>query len=75
MQFTSIEFQYGCQTRGVQLTLADPEHQEVNRRVKVTWRILCTIANSLMVDAQVSEAYINFTLMYMADHILPVLPR
>ena len=27
-----------------------------------------------MVHARVSEDYINFTLIYMADHILPVLP-
>ena len=27
-----------------------------------------------MVQAKVSEAYIHFALMYMVDHILPVLP-
>ena len=43
------------------------------RTKKVTWRTLCTIAHSLMVNARFLEAYINFALMYMADHILPVL--
>ena len=73
-QFTSIEFQGECKTIGVWLTLADPEHQEMNIQVKVTQRTLCTIAHSLMVHAQVLEAYILFALMYTADHISPVLP-
>ena len=29
-QFTSTEFQDKCQTRGVWITLADPEHQKMN---------------------------------------------
>ena len=56
------------------MTLAAPEHQEMKRQVEVTWRMLRTIAHSLMVHARVSEAYIHFELMYMTDHILPVIP-
>ena len=37
-------------------------------------KTLHTIAHSLMVHAQVSEAYIHFTLIYTAYHIFPVLP-
>ena len=59
-QFTPTYFQDECQTRGVCLTLAAPEHQEMNRQVKVTRRTLRTITHSLMVHAQVSEDYINF---------------
>ena len=29
-QFTSTEFKYECQTRGIYLTLTSPEHQEMN---------------------------------------------
>ena len=54
--------------------LSAPEHQEMNGRVEVTWRTLCMIAHSLMVHAQVSGAYTHFSLMYMAYHILSVLP-
>ena len=36
--------------------------------------MLRTISNSLMVHARFSESYINFELMYTADHIFPVLP-
>ena len=46
-QFTSTEFKYECQTHGVRLTLAAPEHQETNRRVEVT------VAHALMVHARV----------------------
>ena len=35
-QFTSTEFKEECQTCGVNLTLAAPEHQEMNIQVKVT---------------------------------------
>ena len=63
-----------CQLRGVRLTLAAPEHQEMNGQVEVTWRTLRTIAHSLMVYARVPENYIHFALMYTTDHILPVLP-
>ena len=39
----------------------------------MTWITLRTIAHSLMVHARVSGAYIHFALMYMIDHIFPVL--
>ena len=74
MQFTSTEFQDEYQTRGVWITLAAPEHQKMNGQVKVTQRMLRTNAHSLMVHARVLEAYINFALMYMAYHILLVIP-
>ena len=44
-QFTSTEFIDECQTRGVHLTLAAPEHQYMNRQVEVTWRTLRTVAH------------------------------
>ena len=55
------------------MTLAAPEHQEMNGQVEVTWRTLRTITHALMVHARVSEAYIHFSLMYTADHIFLVL--
>ena len=73
-QFTSTEFQDECQTRGVWLTLASQQHQEMNGKVKMTQRMFHVIAHSLMVHAQVLEAYIHFALMYTADHIFPLLP-
>ena len=42
-QFTSTKFKYECQTCGVRLTLAAPEHQEMNGQVEVTW--ISTINN------------------------------
>ena len=56
------------------MTLAPPEHQEINRKVKVTWRTLHIVANSLMVYARVPEVCVHFALMYTTDHICPVLP-
>ena len=56
------------------MTLAPPEHQEMNIQVDVTWRTLSTISHSLMVHARVSEAYNHFVLMYMTDHIFLALP-
>ena len=73
-QFTSTEFKVEFQTRGVHLTPEYLEHQEMNVQVKVTWRILRTIANTLMVHARVLEAYIHFSSMYTTYYILPVLP-
>ena len=73
-KFTSTEFQEEYQTRGVWLTLAATEHQEMNRQVKLKWRTLRMIAHSLMVHSRVLEAYINFTLMYTVEHIFLVLP-
>ena len=55
------------------MTLAAPEHQEMNGQVEVTWRTLRTIALSLMVHARFPEVYINFALMYTTDNIFPVL--
>ena len=60
MQFTSTEFKNECQTRGVRLPLAAPEHQQMNGQVEVTWRTLCTIAHALMVHARVPEIYVHF---------------
>ena len=68
-QFTSTEFKEKCQTCGVYLTLAAPDHQEKKKEVKFTWETLHTIAHSLMVHVRVWEAYINFALMYRTNHI------
>ena len=46
-KFTSTKFKEESQTLGVNLKLAAPEHQEMNGQFKATWRMLCTIANSL----------------------------
>ena len=56
------------------MTLAAPEHQEMNVQVEVTWRTLRTVAHSRMVHARVLKAYVHFALMYTTDHIFPVLP-
>ena len=58
-QFTSTEFKDECQTHGFFLTLAAPEHQEMNGQVDVTWRTLRTVAHALMVHARVSELYVR----------------
>ena len=55
------------------MTLEAPEHKEMNGRVEVTWRILRTIENSLMIHVRVLVAYIHFELMYMTDHNFLVL--
>ena len=73
-QFTLVDFKEECQTRGVRLTLAAPEHQEMNGLVEVTWRTLRTVAHALMVHAIVPEVYVHFALMYTTDHIFPVIP-
>ena len=72
-QFTSAEFKEECQNCVVHLTLAAPEHQEMNRQVKVIQRPLRTISRYLMVHAIFLEAYIYFALMYKTDQILPLL--
>ena len=54
-QFTLTEFKYKCQTRRSWLTLAAPEHQEMNGQVEVTWRTLRTVAHTLMVHARFTE--------------------
>ena len=74
-QFTLTEFKEECKTRGVRLTLAAPEHQEMNGQVEVTWRTLRTIAHALMVHARVPEVYVHFALMYTTDHIFPHVHR
>ena len=56
------------------MTLAAPEHQEMNGQVEVTWRMLRTVAHALMVHARVPEVYVYFSLMYTTDHIFLVLP-
>ena len=73
-QFTTTEFKDECQTCGFSLTLAAPEHQEMNGQVEVTWRTLRTIAHYLMVHARFPEVYVHFALMYTKDNILTVLP-
>ena len=55
-QFTSKKFTEECKTCGVHLTLAAPQHQQINRQVKVIWRTLRTISHSLMVHARFLEA-------------------
>ena len=73
-QFTSTEFQDECQTCVVRPMLAALENQEMNRQLEEPWRTLRSIAYSLMVHAQVSQAYIHFALMYTAYYKLPILP-
>ena len=73
-QFTSTQFKDECKNSGVQLTLAAPEHTDMNRQVEVTWRTLRTVAHSLMVHARVTEVYNHFALIYTTDHIFLVLP-
>ena len=46
----------------------------MNGQVEVTWRMLRTIAHSLMLHDIVPEIYVHFALMYTTDHIFPVLP-
>ena len=48
-QSTSTEFKDECQTCGFCLTLAAPEHQDMNGQVEVTWRTLRTFTHALMV--------------------------
>ena len=48
-QFTLTDFNEECQTCGVRLTLAAPEHQDMNGQVEVTLRTLRTVAHALMV--------------------------
>ena len=56
------------------LTLAAPEHQDMNGQVEVTRRTLRTVAHALMVHDRVPEIYVHFALMSTIDHIFPVLP-
>ena len=63
-KFTSTKLKEEYQIRGVHLKLSSTEHQEMEIQVKMTWRSLRTIAQSLMVHAKVSEVYIHFALVY-----------
>ena len=56
------------------MTLAAPEHQEMNGKVEVTWIALRTVAHSLIIYVRVPEVYVHFALMYKTDHIFTVLP-
>ena len=56
------------------MTLAEPEHQEMNGKVEVTWRTLRTVAHALMVHLRVPEVYVHFAIMYTTDHILTDIP-
>ena len=46
----------------------------MNDQVEVKWQTLRTISHSIMVNAQVSDKYIHFALMYTTDNISPILP-
>ena len=59
-KFTLTEFREECQTHGVHLTLAAPEHQEMNKQVEVTWITLRITSHSIMVYSRVLEPYIHF---------------
>ena len=59
-QFTSTEFKEECQTHVVCLTIAAPEHQEMNGQVEVTRRTLRIVAHSIMVHNRLSNAYFHF---------------
>ena len=56
------------------MTLAAPEHQEMNVQVEFTWIMVRKIAHSRMVHARVLEVYIRFALMYTIDYIFLILP-
>ena len=72
-QFTSNDFQEGICVRGVRIELAAPDHQEINGQIEVTWKTLQIIVHSIMVHAWFSDEYIHFVLIYMTDHMFPVL--
>ena len=46
----------------------------MNKQVEVTWRMLRTVAHSLIVNARVPEVYVHFELLNTTDHIFMVLP-
>ena len=46
----------------------------MNVQVELTWRILRTIALSIMIPTKFSDKYRHFTLMHTTDNIFPVLP-
>ena len=59
-QFTLTDFKEELQTHSIHLTLVEPEDQEMNGKVEVTWITLRKIAHSLMIHTRVLEAYIHF---------------
>ena len=73
-QFTSEEFKDGCAVRGVHLTLAAPEHQEMNNIAESTWKNIRTIAHSQINFGRVEEKFTHFALINAAHVIMPVLP-
>ena len=73
-QFTSEEFKDGCAVRGVNLTLAAPEHQEMNGIVESTWKNIRTIAHAQLNFGRVEESLTHFALIHAAHVIVPVLP-
>ena len=73
-QFLSEEFKDYCATRGINLSIAAPEHQEMNGLSEVTWRQIRTIAHSLMVFARVDDSFMHHALIYAAHVIFPALP-
>ena len=50
-QFNLTDFKKECQTRGVRLMLAAPQHQDMNGQVEVLCRTLRTVVHSLLVHA------------------------
>ena len=65
-----MEFKEECQTRGVRLPLAAPEHQEMNGQVEVTWRTLRTVVHALMVhDIHAWSDW--FTIFLVLNHDSP----
>ena len=56
------------------MTLAAPDHQDMNGQVALTWIMLRTASHSLMVHAIFPEVYVHFSLMYTTDHIFLVIP-
>ena len=72
-QFNSKYFQEVIYVHGVKISLAAPDHQEINVQNEEKWQTLRTIAHSIMVHAHVSGEYINFALMYNNDHIFTVI--
>ena len=69
-QFTSTEFKDECQTRGVSLTLAAPEHQDMNRQVEVTWRTLRTIVRAIIKHyLLIIDAYSKIPKLYGMENI------
>ena len=67
-QFTSEEFKDGCAVRGVNLTIATPEHQEMNNIAESNWKNIHTIAHSQMNFGRVEEKF-NHVALINAAHV------